>query len=267
MNLTFTVCFEEVEYYYPLKAFKAAFPKSFLLDALDADMTITLINSELTHPLLSYIQLFLYFEDIKFLEGMTPHEAHVAVKYLGLTLVRVIYCKKTMHYFELTEYTERKHLKLRNQPGMWYFQKNVARAYPKLLHFALKWQYLELIDFLFEQIPPEESQKHDQDIFGTCTLSADILKRFLRRHISWDQRIKTLLWEARAEIYPLILNDSRFDAIKYTPFIYYCLRDNIYRGYLIRLSVIAEALRHPKMLAPYLPLQDLCYPPNPPIRK
>jgi hypothetical protein len=267
MNSTFTVLFDDVEYYYPLKAFQAAFPKSFLLDALDADMTITLTNPELTHPLLSYIQLFLYFEDIKFLEGMTPAEAHVAINYLGVTLVRVVYCKDTMHYFELTEYTERKHLKLRNEPGMWYFHENVIRAYPKLLRFALKWNYIELLDFLFEQIPPDESQTHDQNIFGTCRLSADILKGFLRRNISWDQRIKTLLWEADAEIYPIILNDVRFDAIKYTPFIYTILEHHIFYSmtetYRRRLTVIAKALQHPKMFAPYLPLQDLHCPPHP----
>lgn len=46
MQATFTVIFDDVEYYYRLKGFREAFPKSFLLDALDADMTVTLTNPD-----------------------------------------------------------------------------------------------------------------------------------------------------------------------------------------------------------------------------
>lgn len=224
----------------------------------------------MTHPLLSAIQLFLYFGEVKFLEGLTPPEVNVAIKYLGLTLVQVIYCADTMNYFELTEYTERKHLKLKNKPGIWYFRPSVERAYPKLLRFAIKWQYYELLDFLFEQMPPTESQRHDQNVFGTCKLTYEILRRFLRRQINWDQRIKGLLWAADPKIYSLLLDDERFDAIKYTPFIYYILHHHAYYTYdeffREKVIVITNALRHPKMLAPYLPLQDLTYK-SPPRKK
>lgn len=212
------VKFQDKTYSFPLAEFKELFPTSFLLDSLDATGVIPLTHPEMTSNLLSSIEIFLNTGDVDALTHLSPAEVKVAHGYLGMTLVAVIFGLAQPEYRTFCAGVNPK----------WFRHAYVKEHYYSTLSSAVHRVYLPLIQYIFEQMPPELTVDADQKVFGRSTGllgNPQMLRMILRRHININSFNGIIYYNlvydrVDPEIFKMILADERFDAKKYGPLLW-----------------------------------------------